>query len=73
MFNNVQLQHHTVGVFHFKSLEYSVLSDEFKFERLCENEMRWCLYTVYQLSMLISNYENENLTCSVKLIFLYGV
>ena len=21
--------------------------------------MRWCLYTVYQLSIIISNYENE--------------
>ena len=31
--------------------------------------MRWCLYTVYQLSMLISIYENEILAGSVYLIF----
>ena len=42
-----------------------ILSDEIKFKRLCENEMRWCLYTVCQLSMLISIYENEILTGSV--------
>ena len=65
MFNNVHLLHHKVGVFHFRSLEYLILSDEFKFLRLCENEMRWCLYTVYQLSMLKSIYENEILTGSV--------
>ena len=31
MFNNVHLLHHKVGVFHFRFLEYSVLSDELKF------------------------------------------
>ena len=65
MFNNVHLKHHKVGVFHLRSLEYLVLSDAFKFKRLCENEMRWCLYTVYQLSTFISIYENEILTGSV--------
>ena len=31
--------------------------------------MRWCLYTVYQLSSLFSIYENEILTGSVLNIF----
>ena len=54
-------------------MEYSILSDEFKFNRLFENAMRWRLYTVSQFSMLISIYENEILTDSVKLIFPYSV
>ena len=44
---------------------FGCLSNEFKFKRLCENEMRWCLYKVYQLSILISIYENKLLTGSV--------
>ena len=31
--------------------------------------MRWCLYTVYQLSMLFSIFKNEIFTGSVQLIF----
>ena len=31
--------------------------------------MRWCLYTVYQLSILLSIYENEILTSFVELFF----
>ena len=61
IYNTIKL----VYIFHFRSLEYSVLNEEFKFKRLCENEMRWCLYTVHQLSMLISIYENEILKGSV--------
>ena len=30
--NNVKFQHHKVGVFRFRSLEYSVLNDEFKIQ-----------------------------------------
>ena len=44
---------------------FGCLSNEFKFKRLCENEMRRCLYKVYQLSILISIYENKLLTGSV--------
>ena len=69
MFNNVYLEHHKVDVFHYKSLEFSVLNDDFNFERLCENEMRICLDAVYQLSMLLSIDENEILTISFKLFF----
>ena len=53
--------------YNYKSWCFSlkVLSTEFKFWRLCENEMRLCFYTVYQLSMLISIYEDEVLKDSV--------
>ena len=71
MFHNVHLLHHKISGFHFRSLEYLILSDEFEFKRLCENEMRRCLYTVYQLSKVISIYENEIIPGSAKLIFPY--
>ena len=48
--------------FHTRLQEYKILSDAFEF-RLCENEI-WCLYTIYQMSMQMSIYDNEILTLS---------
>ena len=54
--------------FHIRLREYAILSNAFNFQRLCENEMGWCLNTVYQLSMLMSIYDYGILTHSLELI-----
>ena len=49
------------------------IDDAFKYQIFCENEMRWCLYTVYQMREFMSINDDENLKYSIKLVCLHRI